>query len=396
MKRILVMPSWYATKNNFFGGAFFMEQSRFLVENNVVEISVLYGEKKSMPLLKFFKILLEVTLFSKIKLENDFIVTPPEGISFLIPNNRRIPDFLLLILEKKMYLIAYQIFKHKFWDPDLIHCQSGMDTSIFANMFFKNFGIPFVITEQQVFVFHYYSKQRTKLVLDSFKQAKKIGAGSYGERAQILINQPDCNPGIIWNLVRDDHFTINLEKREPIFTIVTLLNSLPIKGYDTFLDAMKELSLKGIGFKFIMIGRGGDEPGPNSKDSTFVDYANEIGVYEFGEFLPVVNRASINDVLNRAHVFVAPTIFEPFGIAVREAMMCGLPIVSTANGGVEDSISAETGIVVPIKDPVAMAKAILLLKDNYSAYHPQIIRKLAITQCGRESYSKAMSEFYNL
>lgn len=30
-------------------------------------------------------------------------------------------------------------------------------------------------------------------------------------------------------------------------------------------------------------------------------------------------------------------------------MMCGLPVVGTANGGAEDSVKKEVGIVVPVK-----------------------------------------------
>lgn len=392
----MTIPSWYATNANFFGGAFFMEQSKFLVENKIADIKVLYGEKKSTPLLKFALTFLKVILLNNLKVELDIIITPPEGIAFIIPNNRRVPDFLLLKLERKMFLLGYDHFTKKYWTPDLVHCQSGMDAAIFANLINSKFNIPFVITEQQVFVFHYYSKQRAKLVLDGFKRASKIGAGSFGERTQILINQPDCNPGIIWNLVREDQFEIDLSKRDSKFTIVTLLNSLPVKGYKTFLDAMKLLSSLIKDFNFIMIGRGGDQIGPNAKDSTFVEYAKQIGVYELGEFLPVVPREKIRDVFNRAHVFVAPTIFEPFGIAVREAMMCGLPIVSTANGGVEDSISEETGFIVPVKDPRAMAEAIFEVSDNLEKYNPQTIREYAIRQCGCATYLSVMAEFYNV
>jgi glycosyltransferase involved in cell wall biosynthesis len=393
---VLALPSWYATKSNFFGGAFFMEQSNFLAENKVADIKVLYGEKKSTPLLKFVFTFLNVLLFNRLKVEPDFIITPPVGIAFIIPNNRRVPDFLLLKLEKRMFMLGYDQFTKKYWTPDVVHCQSGMDSSIFANIFNKKFKIPFVITEQQVFVFHYYSRLRAKLILDAFKNASKIGAGSFGERTQILINQPDCNPCIIWNLVREDKFDIDLSKRDSKFTVITLLNSLPIKGYNTFLEAMKELSTFGLDFSFIMIGRGGNQIGPNAKDSTFVEYAKQIGVYELGEFLPVVPREKIRDVFNRAHVFVAPTIFEPFGIAVREAMMCGLPIVSTANGGVEDSISEETGVLVPVKDPKAMAEAILEVSENLEKYNPRTIREYAVRQCGSAAYLNAMAKFYNV
>jgi len=75
-------------------------------------------------------------------------------------------------------------------------------------------------------------------------------------------------------------------------------------------------------------------------------------------------------------------------------MMCGLPIVSTANGGVEDSINKNTGLIVPIKQPKEMATAIINVKNNYSSYHPELIRESAIRQCGKKAFFKLMLEFY--
>ena len=93
-------------------------------------------------------------------------------------------------------------------------------------------------------------------------------------------------------------------------------------------------------------------------------------------------------------MFVSPTIQEPYGIASREAMMCGLPVVSTANGGVEDSIKPETGIVVPIHDPEVLAKAIMKIKKNLSKYEPEYIRSLVVQQCGKAVFLGKMYSFY--
>ena len=47
-------------------------------------------------------------------------------------------------------------------------------------------------------------------------------------------------------------------------------------------------------------------------------------------------------------VFVAPSLYEPFGMIYLEAMACGKPAVACATGGVPKIIAhGQTGILVP-------------------------------------------------
>jgi glycosyltransferase involved in cell wall biosynthesis len=52
----------------------------------------------------------------------------------------------------------------------------------------------------------------------------------------------------------------------------------------------------------------------------------------------------------RADVFVLPTLYEGYGMAVAEALARGLPVVSTATGAIDDLVGDEAGIVVPPGD----------------------------------------------
>ena len=55
---------------------------------------------------------------------------------------------------------------------------------------------------------------------------------------------------------------------------------------------------------------------------------------------------------------------ESFGLSMLEAMSCGVPVVSSDVGGVSE-VFGETGALVPVADPPAMARAaVALLKDD--------------------------------
>jgi glycosyltransferase involved in cell wall biosynthesis len=59
-------------------------------------------------------------------------------------------------------------------------------------------------------------------------------------------------------------------------------------------------------------------------------------------------------------IFVFPSIEDGFAFVVAEALACGLPVITTRNTGASDLVQAgENGEVVPIRDPAAIAEAVL-------------------------------------
>jgi alpha-maltose-1-phosphate synthase len=59
-------------------------------------------------------------------------------------------------------------------------------------------------------------------------------------------------------------------------------------------------------------------------------------------------------------IFVFPSIEDGFAVVVAEALACGLPVITTRNTGASDLIlPGENGEIVPIRDPEAVAEAVL-------------------------------------
>jgi glycosyltransferase involved in cell wall biosynthesis len=74
----------------------------------------------------------------------------------------------------------------------------------------------------------------------------------------------------------------------------------------------------------------------------------------------------VSACLRAADLFVFPTMDEAFGLSLVEAMACGLPVVSTAVGGIRDFLAHGTnGMEVPAGDADALHRAISrLLADD--------------------------------
>ena len=75
-----------------------------------------------------------------------------------------------------------------------------------------------------------------------------------------------------------------------------------------------------------------------------------------------------------ADLFVLPSLFEGLPVSVLEAMAAERPVIATAIGGTDEAVAHEsTGLLVPSKDPAALAAAIRRLQDD-----PAAARRLAV------------------
>lgn len=87
------------------------------------------------------------------------------------------------------------------------------------------------------------------------------------------------------------------------------------------------------------------------------------GVGEFVFLAGWTPRASA--ILRKAKVAVLPSVAEPFGLAILEAMAQAKPVVAVNAGGPPEIVrEGETGLLVPPRDPEAMANALETLLDN--------------------------------
>jgi glycosyltransferase involved in cell wall biosynthesis len=95
--------------------------------------------------------------------------------------------------------------------------------------------------------------------------------------------------------------------------------------------------------------------------------ALQVGVADRVRFLGQVR--DVPGLLARASTFVLPSESEGVALTLLEAMARGLPVVATRVGGnCEVVVEGETGLLVPARDPTALASALLRLRDPGIAF----------------------------
>jgi glycosyltransferase involved in cell wall biosynthesis len=86
--------------------------------------------------------------------------------------------------------------------------------------------------------------------------------------------------------------------------------------------------------------------------------ARDHGVADRVVFTGGVARADVPALIRSSDIVVCVPWYEPFGIVPLEAMACGVPVVASAVGGLADSVvDGQTGLLVPPRDPRALAAA---------------------------------------
>jgi glycosyltransferase involved in cell wall biosynthesis len=97
-------------------------------------------------------------------------------------------------------------------------------------------------------------------------------------------------------------------------------------------------------------------------------------------------RDDVPELLASFDVFAFPSLFEGLCLAVIEAQAAGVPVVATPVGGIRETVvDGETGLLVPPRDPAALAAAIRRLLDD-----PDLAQRLAgeARRRVRERYSE--------
>lgn len=86
--------------------------------------------------------------------------------------------------------------------------------------------------------------------------------------------------------------------------------------------------------------------------------ARELGLAERISFAGECRDRVLEDLFRSASLFVLPSHYEGYGMALTEALARGLPVVSTTGGAVPHTVPEAAGILLPPGDDAALADAL--------------------------------------
>lgn len=146
----------------------------------------------------------------------------------------------------------------------------------------------------------------------------------------------------------------------PKETLVGIVGRLdPMKDYPTFLEAAAMLAGQKQGMRFVGVGAGTPDYAAHLREQ-----ARRLGLE--GKMIWAGPRGDLPAAYNALDVLVSSSAFgEGFSNVLGEAMASGVPCIATDVGDARE-ILGDVGIVVPRRDPQALAVGIMASLDRLS------------------------------
>ncbi len=198
-----------------------------------------------------------------------------------------------------------------------------------------------------------YYDQYDKIVAvsDSTKEILLETFPNYSEQIEVIydINNPKfiSNMANIGNSYEDDFDGIR------ILTIGRLANQ---KGYDFALEACKKLKEKGIKFRWYALGKG-----PLKEEIEAVIKENNLSEH----FILLGVKANPYAYIRDSDIYVQTSKFEGFGLAIAEARMLNIPVVTTRfDAAYNQMVEGKNGLVVDMEADAVCEGILKLINDN--------------------------------
>ena len=184
---------------------------------------------------------------------------------------------------------------------------------------------------------------------------KLVEGGADATRVHVVYNGVDCRPlsprtGDLRKARRAD---MGADDDHRVVILVGRLEDQ--KAHQHVMEVARLLRDSNPRLRFALVGGGSRADELNTLRTT-------LGVEDRVTLLGL--RRDVADLLGSADIFFNCSDWEGMPLTTIEAMASGLPVVATCTEGAAELLTPETGVVVPVGDPAAMAQALANLDND--------------------------------
>lgn len=283
-----------------------------------------------------------------------------------LPNPSNLPDVIVWFLYffPCVFTVIRLIWKHK---VDIVHVNGALNVQVSLAAKLSGAKLVWHLNDvrnpkllKPILLPLLYSLPDRVATASEVVHRNYFGEGkNSANNATILYPPVDTtkfHPGYNVEGIRNE---LRLKEHDKIVGTVGNIN--PFKGYEYFFSAARFVKEAFPEVKFLVVGKRLEtqEKYWQRLHTLIVDLEIEDDIILAGY------RADIPEVTNAMDIFVLASVLEAAPIVVLEAMACARPVIATGVGGVPELvIDGETGILVPPKQPEAIAKAVLYLLNH--------------------------------
>jgi len=137
------------------------------------------------------------------------------------------------------------------------------------------------------------------------------------------------------------------------------------KGIEYLIDAMPRIRAQAPQSHLVMILA----KDPADQYARLLQRITRLNLTEYVTILDPVAREELPQYLLAADAVIIPSVSEGFGYAAVEAVTLGCPVIATTGHAVEEVVG-ESVMLVPPRDPAALADAVIALADERPPHRP--------------------------
>lgn len=269
---------------------------------------------------------------------------------------------------------------------DIIHVHNAHRALPF--LFLKDKNIPFVMTE-------HYSAFNKKNLAEMHPDYAQIGKLVYPNMSGILIGSPHFQKNIEQNfgvkttylpvITNTDAFHVGTKKAD-YFKIVSAGNLIPSKSFEILIQAYTKY-FKGLPSKLHIYGIG-------PKKQELQQLISKLKMDHQIILEGYVSYNKLSDSYLDAHMFALISQTETFGKVYLEALIAGLPVITANNGGSEQFITQENGMITSRNDIDQIGHDMFQIFQHYDQYDNKKISADAQERFSTKAITKKHLDYY--
>lgn len=363
--RIAIVTAWYPSHKNPLYGIFVQNQAKALSEHCSVTV-----------------LLLNWSLIPYVRYRNEGKVRVIEKGDFYFPNASE----LLLNFWASQYVRFFKTI-HESEKFDLIHCHDHYGAFV-CEKIKKQVSIPFICTIHNSNIMNDklvgWKKAYLPRILNKADKVVSVGR----KLANVLEEKYRINDvSVIPNYIDTNTFSIQENHEVNDFRFIFIGGLEQHKGILELIEAFHVAKLPETSLH--IIGSGILE---NDVRSLIEEYQLEETVHLYGD----VPNDELPYHYNASDVCVSVSEYETFGIAILEAMACGLPILYTSSGGPDEIVNELSGVQIKDRSINSIAEGLRQIKNDIDQFDKMKIRSYVVANFGEERSIGALLNEYKL
>lgn len=289
-----------------------------------------------------------------------------------------------------LFLVAFHRLLQKESQFDLVHLNQIYPYGFFSLYLKWCKGIPFVITDHWTgyLTTAKFPVLKRKMIRRILKNAAHFCPVTLNLGKTIMTKFKIQIPyTIVPNVVNTDRFFPTFQKPE-IYTLLHISSMKEAhKNISGILKTVADYSKKDENFRLILLGEASD---------SYRKEAENLGISDKIEFINHVPHEEVPKLINKASVFLLFSHFENLPCVILESFSCGIPVISTDVGGINEFFPKDFGRLIDVNNSQQLLKAIEDFKTmDFSEAKKREMHDFVKNTCSEEQICRCFDEVYH-